>query len=380
MTRSNFKFPKHIKIKSIKLRTLLLPVFLFAVLVILSACGAPAATQAPAAPEAPEAPAATEAPVEPGAGYPVQYGQDSRTEVFQLGDSKLKEMAASVAVFVQKSQVSVSGNTVTLNGYTLNEMSQMGWLVSGANVPMCTNELFSSQPAPGFCTGFLVGEDTLVTAGHCLEKVSCADTDIVFGFQLTADQSLATLTRDDLFECAKVIAKVTPTPENQSLDYAVLKLDRPTGRPGLLYATDDQLQARDNVAVLGYPSGLPQKVASNAFVMSNDTNNPFFVANLDTFGSNSGSPVINTETYQVEGILVRGTTDYVLSNDGSCVQVNRCPEGGSVSCAGENATKMARVVDSISNSLAGGLQGLNCISGLLPAILLLALSRFKTIS
>jgi V8-like Glu-specific endopeptidase len=358
---------------------LLLLVLLFTAMVILSACaGAPAATEAPAAPEEPAAPAATEPPLEPdepSEQYPVQYGQDTRTELFQHSDAKLKELAASVAIFVHKNQVKRSGKMIALDGYTLNEMSEMGWLVNGANVPMCIDELFSTQPAPGFCTGFLVAEDILVTAGHCLQKTACTDTNIVFGFQMTSAGSLAEISKENVFECAQVIQQALPTRENGYLDYAILKLDRPTGRPGLLFSSEDLLVAQDNVAVLGYPSGLPQKIASNAYVLSNDTSNPFFVANLDTFGSNSGSPVINTETYQVEGILVRGTTDYVLSQDGACVQVNRCPEDGDVNCAGENATKMAMLANAIPRR---GSAGPNCFPGTLLILVLLALARLKT--
>jgi V8-like Glu-specific endopeptidase len=378
---------KHAKKESSKLlKPLLLLMLLMIAMSALSACGA-AATEAPAAPEepaVPEAPAATEAPaepVEPSEQYPVQYGQDTRMEPFQHSDTKLKEMAASVAIFVHKDQVVVSGNSVTLDGYTLNEMSEMGWLVSNVNVPMCADELFSSQAAPGFCTGFLVAEDILVTAGHCLQKTACADTSIVFGFQMASDSALAELTKDDVFECAEVLAQALPAQENGYLDYAIIKLERPTGRAGLAYSTGDLLQAQDNVAVMGYPSGLPQKIASNAFVLSNDSSSPFFVANLDTFGSNSGSPVINTSTYQVEGILVRGTTDYVLSSEATCVQVNRCPEGGDANCAGENATKMAMLAERISESIAsgsGGLNwGLNCSPALLFALVLVALARLK---
>lgn len=351
-------------------------IFLF--LVLLSACaGAPAAEE-PAAPAEPAAPEEPEEPVRPGEQYPVQYGQDSRTEPFQHSDSKLKEMAASVAIFVRSENVKISGNSVRLEGYTLNEMSEMGWLVSGASVPMCSDELFASQLAPGFCTGFLVREDMLVTAGHCLQKTPCSDINIVFDFQMQADNSLAALSAEDVFKCEEIIAQVSPNQENQYLDYAIIKLDRPTGRAGLDYVTEDLLEAQNNVAVLGYPSGLPLKIASNAFVMSNDSNDPFFVTNLDTFGSNSGSPVINAITYQVEGILVRGTTDYVLSDGGSCVQVNRCPEGGGFNCTGENATKMARLSELISDITAVDSNGLDCYPNLLLILILAAFVRLKT--
>jgi V8-like Glu-specific endopeptidase len=360
--------------KNIRIK-LLFPGILFLSLVILSACGAPA-TEAPAAPAAPAATEAS-APIEPSEGLPVTYGQDSRIEAFQHTDAKLQEMAASVAIFVHKDQVKISGNSVTLQGYTLNEMSEIGWLVDGVNAPMCSGELFTSQIAPGFCTGFLVSDDVLVTAGHCLEKTDCADTRIIFGYRMESSNSMAALTTKDIFKCAEVIAQVTSKPDNQSLDYAIIKLDRPSGRAGLTYATDDQLEAQDQVAVLGYPSGLPMKIASDAFVMSNTLSDPFFVANLDTFGSNSGSPVINTDTYQVEGILVRGMTDYILSDDQACVRVNHCPESGGTNCSGENATKMAMLAEMIPTNTTSTSNEPSCFPTLLFIFAVLALMRLK---
>ncbi len=362
----------HVKLKN----KLIIIAILLLYLIILSACGAGApAAEEPAAPEEPaEEPAV---PVEPSEELPVAYGQDSRTELFQHPDAKLKEMATSVAVLVHSQQVNPSGNSVSLAGNTLNEMSEKGWLVVGVNAPMCSSELFTAQPAPGFCTGFLVGEDILVTAGHCLKKVPCVDTSVVFGFQMDTVNSLATLSTENVFKCTEVIAQVLPTQDNRHLDYAIIKLDRPAGRAVLDYATEDVLIAQNNIAVLGHPSGLPMKIASDAFVMSNQADEPFFITNLDTFGSNSGSPVINTTNYQVEGILVRGEIDYVLSEDGSCVQVNRCPESGGENCTGENATKMAILADEIPESTNSG--GLSCFPGLLAVLILALLMRLKTI-
>ena len=357
--------------KSIKNKLILVAILLL-YLIILSACGG----AAPSA-EEPAAPAEPVEPIEPSEEFPVAYGQDSRTEPFQHPDSKLKEMAASVAILVHAQQVNLSGNAVSLGGYTLNEMSEMGWLVNGTHAPMCAEERFTSQPAPGFCTGFLVEDDILVTAGHCLQKVSCADTNIVFDFQMETADALATLTNADVFKCTEVIAQVLPTQENNSLDYAIIKLDRPTGRAGLDYAIEDTLVPQNNVAVMGHPSGLPMKIASDAFVMSNEPSAPFFITNLDTFGSNSGSPVINTTTYEVEGILVRGEIDYVLAEDGSCVQVNRCPESGGINCTGENATKMTMLADEILETSNTVSNGLNCFPGLLTVLILTMLVRLK---
>ena len=46
--------------------------------------------------------------------------------------------------------------------------------------------------------------------------------------------------------------------------------------------------------------------------MRNNSPKTFFRANLDTYGGNSGSPVFNSDTHQIEGLLVRGETDFVM--------------------------------------------------------------------
>ena len=57
------------------------------------------------------------------------------------------------------------------------------------------------------------------------------------------------------------------------------------------------------------------KIADGAWVRKN-TNPVFFQTNLDAFGGNSGSPVLNSETGEVEGILVRGEIDYSYDSRG----------------------------------------------------------------
>ena len=74
-----------------------------------------------------------------------------------------------------------------------------------------------------------------------------------------------------------------------------------------------------------------------------------FVTNLDTFGGNSGSPVINTDSYKVVGILVGGDQDYVQSTEELCVEVNRCELSG-VGCTGESVTKMSYLVEFIPST------------------------------
>ena len=91
--------------------------------------------------------------------------------------------------------------------------------------------------------------------------------------------------------------------------------------------------------VIGHPSGLPTKVAEGASVRSVDT--AFFTANLDTYGGNSGSAVFNSLSGEVEGILVRGETDYVFDNERSCHSSYHC---GDDECSGEDVVKISEVL------------------------------------
>ncbi|KAA3642342.1 MAG: serine protease [Chloroflexi bacterium] len=336
-----------------------LAAFLFVFLLIailLAACGGAATDVAPAAEEpvieepaleepAAEEPAAEE-PMEEEMAEPeaVVYGADSRLEPYDHPDLVLQEYAASVAVLVDFQNISTEGELVSIAGPTLDDL-----VFSNYNLPLCTQEAYSSQPTAGQCTGFLVGEDLLVTAGHCLELIPCEAMSVVFGYEMAPDGELAPVERDNVYGCQEVVAQQN-TPEE---DYAILRLDRPAQQTPLPVASQ-AVNLGDPVAVIGHPSGLPIKIASDANVIQTTgvtqsesgellSVDSLFVTNLDTFGGNSGSPVINTDTYEVVGILVGGDEDYVQSSEELCVEVNRCDLSG-VGCTGESVTKMSYLV------------------------------------
>lgn len=98
----------------------------------------------------------------------------------------------------------------------------------------------------------------------------------------------------------------------------------------------------EGLFVVGHPSGLPTKVAGGTEVVGNDEDN-FFTALLDTFGGNSGSAVFNSETLEVEGILVRGARDYVYDSEASCYRVNHCEGQSPLGCDGESVSRMSSV-------------------------------------
>jgi len=107
------------------------------------------------------------------------------------------------------------------------------------------------------------------------------------------------------------------------------------------FRTSGKIRVGDGLTVIGYPAGLPLKVAGGAQVR--DIQAQHLVANLDTYGGNSGSAVFNSLTGEVEGILVRGELDYTYENN--CRVSNRCSDGG---CRGEDVTLFERVLPYIN--------------------------------
>ena len=99
--------------------------------------------------------------------------------------------------------------------------------------------------------------------------------------------------------------------------------------------------------VIGHPVGLPLKVAAGASVRDAGKIG-YFVADLDTFGGNSGSPVFNTATKKIEGILVRGDTDFIKSPAGCTTMATYEQTSG----RGEDVTKISVVTADIPR-LAG---------------------------
>ena len=200
------------------------------------------------------------------------------------------------------------------------------------------------------CSGFLVGPDLLVTAGHCMRGGPDSETNVnmncktnlwVFDYR----QDLIGDNPDEVFvnsksvyKCAKVISQVLD--QSTKNDFALIKLERVVeDREPLKFRTEGKIEDATEIVVIGHPSGLPTIISDGAQVRTN-TNPYFFVANLDTFGGNSGSAVFDSETGLVEGILVRGENDYQYNPERGCTEVFKCEND---KCRGEDVTRITMI-------------------------------------
>jgi V8-like Glu-specific endopeptidase len=261
----------------------------------------------------------------------VIYGEDDRRSLHHSDLAEFVKLADSTAVMMENSSIAKLDidSLVLLVGGNLSE--EMG---------VCSDSFFASEPAYGLCSGFLIAPDLLVTAGHCVSNEDeCKGRKWIFDYRidLLGDNGNSYILKDNVYGCSEIVDRKI---DNQvGLDYAVIRLDRPTNRPALKFRREGKIAKGEQLVVIGHPSGIPAKIADNAWVRTDD-NDYFFKANLDTFGGNSGSAVFNLETKEVEGILVRGERDYVFDLEKKCYVVNECLDDG---CDGEDVVRITQL-------------------------------------
>ncbi len=260
--------------------------------------------------------------------YPINpsviYGDDDRQDYFQV-DETWKTKADSTVALIRASSLDVQGGRTNIKT-----------LPYGTGMGLCLTEPFYEQETAAFCSGFLVAPDVVVTAGHCIRnQQNCDATKFVFGFKLDVAGALPrSVDNDKVFSCRQLVFSVA-NPSGE--DFAIAKLDRiVTHVAPLSFRTQGTPAPGDGMKVIGHPAGLPLKVAGGAAVRS--VAGEFLVANLDTFGGNSGSAVFNAQTGDVEGVLVRGEMDFIYKN--GCRVSNRCDASA---CRGEDVTLFERV-------------------------------------
>ena len=253
---------------------------------------------------------------------PVVYGEDDRVEVFNHPDADLRSIAReSIVALIPTFRIERDPDgTYALYTESLGELHGL-----------CSDELFANQPAAAVCSGVLIDDDLVLTAGHCIESpMTCDGYAYVFNYHLDDPTHLAVIRDEDVYSCARVVSEGLPLlVGDYTPDFAVVQLDRPVegAHVPALVRPATPLDQGESLAMIGFGSGLPAKIDTGGSVADPRADQlDYFVANVDAFQGHSGSATFDSEN-RLAGILIGGRTpDYVTLEGESCERVAVHPD------------------------------------------------------
>ncbi len=244
---------------------------------------------------------------------PVIYDTDDRQEYYQVSDEKAQQVAReSIVAMISPSRLDLTVPTsVRVVGESVPEQPSL-----------CEPLRFWDQPVAVSCSGTLVDDDLVLTAGHCfLDEEDCRRHRFVFGFYYRAAGELAAISTEDVYACRSLVAHAWVA---YGADYALVELDRPVDAaraPAPVAQARDGVVPGASVVALGFGEGLPMKLDLGGHVL--DASWPereYFTATPDAFAGASGMGIFDSDL-NVLGLLARGMPDYV--EEGDCVAANR---------------------------------------------------------
>jgi uncharacterized protein (TIGR03382 family) len=248
---------------------------------------------------------------------PVVYGVDDRLEVFNHPDPDLQRVAReSIVALVPTFRINRESDGI----YSFTTIS----LKDERN--LCDDEPFGNQPVAASCSGVLLDDDLVLTAGHCISQSRpCTAFNYVFDYYLEGPNQLAPIRDEDVYSCQEVVLELDAPATDLTPDFAIIQLDRPVegGHQPVTVRPASALDEGDPIAMIGFGSGLPAKIDAGAVVADPRAENlDFFVVNLDAFEGHSGSATFDSND-RLAGILLGGRVpDYVLASGEGCYRAN----------------------------------------------------------
>lgn len=250
--------------------------------------------------------------------HSIVYADDDRRDLYEV-DSALKALAVGASVaLVHSSRLS------------LDERGRVGFAARSLQEDreLCPDERFGTQPVLPFCSGVLIDDDLVLTAGHCFRSEArsaeevCRATSFVFGFDYRAPDGLNPIGARDVHGCKKLVAPSSAGSNKEHPDYALVQLDRAAegGTPAPLAARENRPVLEASLHLIGNGAGLPTKVDSGGKV-TDASGETYLVADTDSFEGGSGSGVFDA-SFLLVAIQVRGLPDWQRSID-----CNRAAQG-----------------------------------------------------
>ena len=248
---------------------------------------------------------------------PVVYGEDDRVEVYNHPSAELRGIAEqSIVALIPSFRISREPSG-TYSLFTNSLKDSRG---------LCEGELFGEQPTAATCSGVLIDDDLVLTAGHCIDDhTPCDSYSYVFNYHYAQPNMLAAIRDEDVYTCRRVVSQGSAVSGSFTPDFSVIQLDRPVqgDQTPVVIRPAKPLADLESLSMIGYGSGLPGKIDDGGSVADpREAQLDFFVANLDAFQGHSGSAIFDSQN-RLAGILIGGRApDYVTLDGEDCARVS----------------------------------------------------------
>lgn len=238
------------------------------------------------------------------------WNSDDRLDLYEITDKRIRKNALTVAVVCVKNDLLDIGR-----GY-----SQLRVKAYGNALDLCVSESFYDQPmgTGSLCTGFLVADDVVVTTAHFTDSTNVKNLRFLFGYAMVdADTALTKMLNDKIYHGAEILHREYDNVGRNTTgsDWALVRLDRKVVGQEVAVLSTSNVFLKQPIYIIGHPCGLPLKYAPGT--VEQNIGSAYFMAHVDVFMGNSGSPVFCAETHELVGILTRGDAkDFMWTADG----------------------------------------------------------------
>lgn len=245
----------------------------------------------------------------------VVHGQDDRIDYYEVReDSVARLFEQTVVALIPRS--SWNSELEVVEAPTLGSVEML-----------CEGEAFADQPSAAFCSGVLIEQDLVLTAGHCVQLLGLEQYLVVFDYYQIAPGSVAA-TNESTYAPVEIVAERNDRAYDEPrLDYAFLRLDRRAeGRTPARLADLAALERGAPVLVVSTGGGIPLKADAGGRIEDNRLDvGDLFTATTDTARGGSGAPAFDANGALL-GILATGEADYTWSD--GCATTRRHDSAG----------------------------------------------------
>lgn len=245
---------------------------------------------------------------------------DERLDWYEIPDEQILQNCKCVAAVCTKDNL-----TDLKNGFF-----SLKTKLYGETFNLCDSEPFYDQPVSvGYmCCGVLVAEDVITTAYHNANRNNIEDFRFIFGYWMSGPgEPVLCFPAANIYRGIKIIHHEIG--ENRD-GWALIKLDRKVQGQTIARISNQEIFCDQPLYVIGHPVGLPLKYSSGASV-SHITSETYFMASLNIYMGNSGSPVFDLDTHEVIGMVLQGVPRDFRWTGKNWISVIY-PEGRSAAC------------------------------------------------